>query len=130
MHSPPENPAAAESAMLGKRLKDAREAIGLPQAAVADHLGIPRPSVSDIETGRRRVAFFELKQLAALYRKPLSHFSEDESDDDAVDATTQALFRTASELSDGDRQQVLRFAQFLQEAGPARAPNRNSTGAE
>ena len=129
MNSPPENPAAAESAMLGKRLKDAREAIGLPQAAVADHLGIPRPSVSDIETGRRRVAFFELKQLAALYRRPMSHFSEEESDAN-FDATTQALFRTASELSDDDRQQVLRFAQFLQEAGPARAPNRNSTGAE
>ncbi len=129
MSSASENPAAAESATLGKRLKDAREAIGLPQAAVADHLGIPRPSVSDIETGRRRVAFLELKQLAALYRRPLSHFSEDDSDD-AVDATTRALFRTASELSDDDRQQVLRFAQFLQEAGPARAPNRNSTGVE
>ena len=129
MNSPPENLAAAESEMLGKRLKDAREAIGLPQAAAANHLGIPRPSVSDIETGRRRVAFFELKQLAALYRRPLSHFSEEESDAN-FDATTQALFRTASELSDDDRQQVLRFAQFLQEAGPARAPNRNSTGAE
>lgn len=128
MSTAPENPATAESEALGKRLKDAREAIGLPQAAVADHLGIPRPSVSDIETGRRRVAFLELKQLAALYRRPLSHFSGDESDE--VDATTQALFRAASGLSDDDRQQVLRFAQFLQEAGPARAPRRDGTGAE
>ncbi|WP_419946958.1 helix-turn-helix domain-containing protein [Candidatus Poriferisodalis sp.] len=128
MSTAPENLAADESAALGKRLKDAREAIGLPQAAVADHLGIPRPSVSDIETGRRRVAFLELKQLAALYRRPLSHFSGDESDE--VDATTQALFRTASGLSDDDRQQVLRFAQFLREAGPARAPSRDGTGAE
>ena len=128
MSTAPENLAADESATLGKRLKDAREAIGLPQAAVADHLGIPRPSVSDIETGRRRVAFLELKQLAALYRRPLSHFSGDESNE--VDATTQALFRTASGLSQDDRQQVLRFAQFLQEAGPARVPSRDGTGAE
>lgn len=128
MSTGPEDLSADESAALGKRLKDAREAIGLPQAAVADHLGIPRPSVSDIETGRRRVAFLELKQLAALYRRPLAHFSGDESED-TLDATTQALFRTASGLSDDDRQQVLRFAQFLQEAGPARAPRRDGSGA-
>lgn len=118
----------SESEALGRRLKAAREAIGLPQAAVADHLSIPRASVSDIETGRRRVTFLELKQLAALYRRPYSYFSGD-GEDEAAEATAQALFRTASELSEDDRQQVLRFAQFLREAGPARPPDRDGSGA-
>ena len=74
MSSSSENPASSESETLGMRLKEAREAIGLPQVAVADHLSIPRASVSDIETGRRRVTFLELKQLAALYRRPYSYF--------------------------------------------------------
>ena len=128
MSSSSENPASSESETLGMRLKEAREAIGLPQVAVADHLSIPRASVSDIETGRRRVTFLELKQLAALYRRPYSYFSGDE-EDIAVEATEHALYRTASELSEDDRQQVLRFAQFLREAGPARPPDRDSPSA-
>lgn len=128
MSTPSEGPTFSEPETLGRRLKEAREAIGLPQAAVANHIGIPRASVSDIETGRRRVAFLELKQLAALYRRPFSYFSGDE-EDDSVSATARALFRTASELSENDRQQVLRFAQFLREAGPARPPDRENPAA-
>ncbi|WP_420626804.1 helix-turn-helix domain-containing protein [Candidatus Poriferisodalis sp.] len=122
-----EDPDSSEPEALGRRLREAREAIGLPQAAVGDYLGIPRASVSDIETGRRRVAFLELKQLATLYRRPFSYFSGDD-EGDVVNATAQALYRTASELSEDDRQQVLRFAQFLREAGPARPPDRVSPG--
>ncbi|WP_419552879.1 helix-turn-helix domain-containing protein [Candidatus Poriferisodalis sp.] len=123
MKASSQNPVFSEPEALGRRLKEAREAIGLPQAVVADHLSIPRASVSDMETGRRRVTFFELKQLTALYRRPFSYFSGDD-EDAAVDATAQALYRTTSELSEDDRQQVLRFAQFLREAGRARPPER------
>ena len=128
MSSSSENPASSDSETLGMRLKEARAAIGLPQAAVAERLSIPRASVSDIETGRRRVTFLELKQLAALYRRPYSYFSGDE-EDPAVEATSRALYRTTSELSEDDRKQVLRFAQFLREAGPARPPDRDNPSA-
>lgn len=109
---------------LGRRLREAREFLGLSQEQVADHLGIPRPSVSTIEAGKRRISFLELKRLAGLYRRPLSYFSDDE--DPAADETTDALFRTAQELSSTDREQVLRFAQFLKTAGPAKPPTRDS----
>lgn len=112
-----------EPELLGQRLREARETLGLPQAAVADHLNIPRPSVSDIESGRRKVTFLELKQLAALYRRPIAFFSGEEPDL-ATDETNGALFRTTSELSPGDQEQVLRFAQFLRDAGPAQPPRR------
>jgi transcriptional regulator with XRE-family HTH domain len=112
----------SEPELLGKRLRDARESLGLPQSTVADHLEIPRTAVSEIEAGRRKVTFLELKRLAALYRRPIGFFSDDEpvSEDD----TTTALYRTTAELSSTDRQQVLRFAQFLRDAGPAQPPAR------
>jgi transcriptional regulator with XRE-family HTH domain len=109
---------------LGRRLKEAREYLGLSQGVVADHLGIPRPSVSDMESGKRRVTFLELKQLAALYRRPIAFFSGEGDEELLSDETTQALFRAASDLSHEDKEQVLRFAQFLKSAGPARPPAR------
>jgi transcriptional regulator with XRE-family HTH domain len=118
----------SESEWLGRQLKEAREALGLPQAAVADHLGIPRPSVSEMEAGRRKVTFLELQRLAKLYRRPLSFFTSS-SEAESEPETDVALFRAAAELSPGDREQVLRFAQFLRDAGPAKAPSRDSSGA-
>lgn len=110
----------SEPERLGQLLREARESLGLPQGVVADHLGIPRPSVSDMESGRRKVTFLELKQLAALYRRPISYFSGEEVYGDVSDETTVELFWAASDLSDQDREQVLRFAQFLKVIGPVR----------
>ncbi len=112
---------------LGKRLKEAREFLGLSQEQVADHLGIPRPSVSTMESGKRRISFAEMKRLADLYRRPLSYFSGDDAAAAGQDATTDALFRTTRELNNADREQVLRFAEFLRNAGPAQPPSRGTT---
>lgn len=114
-----------EPVELGKRLREAREFLGLSQEQVADHLGIPRPSVSTMEAGKRRISFQEIQKLAELYRRPLSYFSGADETADA-DETTDALFRTTQELSDTDREQVLRFAQFLRNAGPAKPPRRTA----
>jgi transcriptional regulator with XRE-family HTH domain len=111
-----------EPELLGQRLREARESLGLPQSTVADHLDIPRTAVSEIEAGRRKVTFLELKRLAALYRRPIAYFSGDAPA--AEDETTTALYRTTEELSSTDREQVLRFAQFLRDAGPAVPPTR------
>jgi transcriptional regulator with XRE-family HTH domain len=119
-----EEVALGEPERLGKLLREARESLGLPQGVVADHLGIPRPSVSDMEAGRRKVTFLELKQLAALYRRPIAYFSGEKVYDTPQDETTVELFRAASDLSEEDREQVLRFARFLRDAGPAQPPSR------
>ena len=110
---------------LGQRLREARESLGLPQSSVAVHLNIPRTSVSEFEAGRRKVSFLELKQLAALYRRDLEFFSENPQEPATDDETSRALYRTTSVLSESDRRQVLRFAQFLRDAGPARSPDRD-----
>ncbi len=114
-----------EQQRLGQRLQEARDYLGLSQEFVAKKLGIPRASVSAIETGKRKVSSLELKQLAQLYKRPLSYFLSEEASaqrEEPLDETLTALFRTTRGLSDEDLRQVLQFAQFLRHAG--RAPAR------
>jgi transcriptional regulator with XRE-family HTH domain len=106
---------------LGERLRRSREFLGLSQGEVAEHLGLSRPAVSNMEAGRRKVSTLELARMARLYHEPYEHFLG-ETPAVPEDTTTTALFRAARELSDRDREQVLRFAQFLRGAGRAPDP--------
>jgi transcriptional regulator with XRE-family HTH domain len=121
-------PAPAEAtdeayATMGSRLREAREFLGLSQEVVAEVLQIPRASVSAIESGRRKVSSLELRDLARLYKRPLEYFYDDaERADDEDDETAQALFRATRNLTEDDKAQVLRFAEFLR--GSGRAPER------
>lgn len=110
-------------AELGERLRRSREYLGFSQGEVAEHMSLSRPAITNIEAGRRKVSTFELARLAALYRQQYDFFLGD-APEVAQDETTGALFRTAQELSERDKQQVLRFAEFLRNAGQAPAPHR------
>ncbi|OPG16965.1 helix-turn-helix domain-containing protein [Ferroacidibacillus organovorans] len=100
---------------IASRLRETREYLGLSQQTVADYVGIPRAAVSAIESGKRKVDTMELERFSKLYKYPVSHFYGDEQDGE--DATVQLLARTAKDLSDTDREQVLKFAQFLKNMG-------------
>jgi len=52
---------------LGPRIKQIRESLGLSQQALAEKLGISRPSISQIENGERKVGAEELKSLAGIF---------------------------------------------------------------
>ncbi len=113
--------AATEHQLLGSRLRAAREYIGLSQELVAEHLGIPRPAVSAMEHGTRKVSGLELKKLARLYGRPAAYFlGEDEDAVMEADEVSSALFRATLDLNENDRQQVLQFAEFLRNSGPAK----------
>lgn len=109
---------------LGQKLRESREYLGLSQAQVAESLDLQRPAISSIESGKRRVTVLELKRLADLYRRPYSYFVE-EGDAEATepDEALGAIFRASKDLSDIDRDQVRRFAEFLKQAGKAPKPN-------
>src|SRR5690242_8974348 len=101
---------------LAGRLREARDYLGLSQQFVEEHTGIPRAAISAIENGKRKVEALELKQLAALYKYPVGYFlGSDLEEPKAV----RALAREAQGLTDGDREQVLRFARFLKAYGKA-----------
>ena len=122
--------AEEEQEKLSHRLREAREYLGLSQEFAAEQLGIPRASISAIETGKRKVSGVELKQLARLYRISIaSLLGDDESTQKvlAEDVTIRALFRATRELSEHDRQQLLRFAQFLQQESRTTKPAEDTT---
>lgn len=100
--------------LLGTRLKEAREYLELSQDEVARALSVPRTAISLIETGQRRVDAIELKKLAEIYQRPIGYFTGAEGSTVAIPETVRHLARTAAKLSDQDREELLRFAQYLQ----------------
>lgn len=112
-------------ASMGARLREAREYLGLSQEAVAEALGVPRASVSAMESGRRKVSSLELRDLARLYKRPLEFFYDDRGTQAPEDETAQALFRATRNLTEDDKEQVLKFAEFLKGAGQAPARRRS-----
>jgi transcriptional regulator with XRE-family HTH domain len=96
---------------LAIRLKGVREYLGLSQQFVASSTGIARAAISEIERGNRRVDSLELRKLAKLYQHPVSYFLGVEDQQFPV---STALGRVLVELTSGDHDEVLRFAEFLQ----------------
>ena len=106
---------AEERSQLAAKLREAREYLGFSQDDVAQHLGIPRSALSNIETGQRKVDAVELKRLAELYKKPLAHFTgEAPPASSSLPADVEHLARKASKLTPKDRAELARFSDFLQ----------------
>jgi transcriptional regulator with XRE-family HTH domain len=114
---------------LGARLREAREYLGLSQELVAESLGVPRASISDMEGGKRKVSSLELRDLSRLYKRPISFFLGDQETyaESAVDKNIRALHRATKDLSPEDQQQLIRFAEFLRDAGGGTATSGKST---
>ena len=136
--SPPEPRGRdAELKRLADRLRGTRDYLGMSQQYVSDSTGIPRSAISDIERGERRVDSLELKKLARLYTRPVSYFLAEEEDADLGEHALAGLPRALVGLTDGDRQEVLNFAQYLkfrrahereEAAEPQEAPSRDAPG--
>ena len=113
---------------LGERLRDAREYLGFSQEDISSYLGVPRSALSLMETGQRKVDSFELKKLAALYKRPLEYFTGDDTVASSFTADIKHLARKVSELSQDDREELSRFADFLrarkQKGGTTRGASR------
>ena len=107
---------------LGERLRKAREYVGLKQEDVAQHLGIPRSALSNIEAGLRKVEVLELTRLAKLYQRPVIWFTgEDARSAEELPAEVAHLARAAASLSKQDQQELSNFADFLRSRAKARA---------
>jgi len=99
---------------LGAKLREAREYVGLSQDEVARGVGLTRSAISLIETGTRKVDALELKKLAEMYQRPAADFTgEVDVIETAMPETVQHLARAASKLTEADRAELLRFAEFL-----------------
>jgi transcriptional regulator with XRE-family HTH domain len=113
-HQGPTSP-EAEGRQLGRRFREVREYLGFSQQMVADRTGIARSSISDIERGARRVDSLELKKLARLYRRPAGYFLDERPDATPGDHAIAGLARALAQLTEGDRDAVVRFAEYLRD---------------
>ena len=108
---------------LGARLREAREYLGLSQEEVAKYLRIPRSALSHIESGRRRIDALELKRLAELYKQSVAAFTGESQVEGGMPEDVAHLARAAEMLSERDRQELSRFAEYLR----ARAESEGSS---
>ncbi len=106
-----DQPTDGEKRKLIERLKAARTYLGVSQDKVAAYLGVGRSAISEIESGKRNVTAVELQRLAKLYQKSVSWFTDDVVE--GVPPDVEYLARTASDLSENDRTELRRFAEFL-----------------
>lgn len=102
-----------ERAEMARRLKEAREYLELPQDEVARELGIPRTAISLMESGQRKVEALELQKLARLYQRPAGYFTGEETAEAELPPQVAHLARAASKLSNRDREELARFAEYL-----------------
>lgn len=102
----------SERTRLGARLKEAREYRGFSQEEVAGYLNVRRSAISLMESGSRRVDALELRRLAELYQTNMEELTG-QFDKDPEPESVRLVARAAADLSPADRDEVLRFAQFL-----------------
>lgn len=103
----------AERIALGAKLKEFREYSGFSQEDVAKYLGIPRPAVSLIEAGTRRVEALELTKLAKLFQCSVDELTGNSTVGKEPESI-KMIARAAASLSQQDRDEILQFAKFLQ----------------
>lgn len=111
MSDRPEFQPEARREQLARKLSETRDFLGLSQQEVAEATGLPRTVISAIETARRRVESVELEALARAYKLPVSYFLDAGATEEPAEVAH--LARAAKELAQKDREELLRYAQFL-----------------
>jgi transcriptional regulator with XRE-family HTH domain len=108
-----------ERTIIATRLKEAREYLGLSQQEVAEAIKLPRPAISLIESGQRGVESVELKAFARLYQRPIGHFTGEETE--TLGGDVAMLAKQVAKLSDQDKNELLRFSEYLVQRAQARS---------
>jgi transcriptional regulator with XRE-family HTH domain len=105
-------------AVIAGRLREARLYIGISQEETANAVGLTRTAIVQIEKGERRVEAVELTRLAAVYQRPVEHFTDSQAEDGLIAEASgklRALARMANGLEDEDMKELEQFAAFLRD---------------
>lgn len=104
-----------KSSGIGGRLRMAREMAGLSQSQVAKMLSLHRPSISEMEAGRRKVSSDELSKLSDIYDVSISWLTETE--DRPEDERIKLAARELSKMKTEDFERVLDLLKALRTDG-------------
>jgi transcriptional regulator with XRE-family HTH domain len=102
-------------ASIAARLRAAREQAGLSQGQVAKLLGLQRPSISEIEAGRRKVSAEELTRFSDIYNVSISWLTKEEPE--VSDPAIELAARELAKLKKEDLDTVLNLLRTLRKAG-------------
>jgi transcriptional regulator with XRE-family HTH domain len=107
---------STDRTFIASRLRVAREQAGLSQGQVAKLLKVHRPTISEIEAGRRRVSAEELAQFAQAYDVSVGWLTgEGTKGTDPTDARVQLAARELSRLKREDLDKVLDLLSSLRD---------------
>jgi len=100
------------------RLRIARELAGLSQGQVAKLMKLHRPTITEIEAGRRRVSADELMEFAQHYRTSVGWLTGEEAEViDPKDDRIRLAARELGKLSQEDLDRVLRVLATVRARG-------------
>lgn len=99
---------------LASRLRAAREQSGLSQGQVAKILGLHRPSVSELEAGRRKVSAEEVSRFAEIYNVSVSWLMNEQSE--VPDPAVELAARELAKLKKEDLDTVLNMLRTFRKA--------------
>ena len=103
---------------IASRLTLARKHAGLSQGQVAKMMGLHRPSISEIEAGRRNVSSEELVKFAKIYSVSVSWLSaEDSETSDPQKDKIELAARELAKLKDEDLKKVIDLLSALRDSG-------------
>lgn len=94
--------------VIAERLRLAREMAGLSQGQVAKMLSLHRPSISEMEAGRRKVSAEELRELGRIYGTSVAWLTATEdSENDPHLAKVQLVARELQKLKPEDLDRLM-----------------------
>jgi transcriptional regulator with XRE-family HTH domain len=106
-----------EKKELGHRLRTARDLAGLSQGQAAKILGFHRPTISEIEAGRRNVKVDELKLFANLYGVEMSWLAENKIEDSKLNKDILAAARELSAMNEDDLNILINTIRMIKSKG-------------
>jgi transcriptional regulator with XRE-family HTH domain len=99
------------------RLRMARETAGLSQGQVAKRLNLHRPTISEIEAGRRRVTAEEITAFAELYGIDANWITEGSKSPVGHGDRILLAARQLSKLKDKDLERLMQLIQMMRAPG-------------
>jgi transcriptional regulator with XRE-family HTH domain len=102
---------------IAERLRAAREHAGLSQGQVAKLLQLHRPSISELEAGRRSVSAEELRDLARIYDVSITWLLCDAEHEEARDPRVELAAREIQKLRPEDLDRLLTLLSTLRRPG-------------
>lgn len=101
---------------VSERLRIAREQAGLSQGQVARLLDMHRPTITEIEAGRRKVSAEELAVFARTYEVSVEWLSGTDPADEGTTDKVRLAARELTKLKDEDLDHVLKFLSRMRKA--------------